>query len=601
MDSSERVNRLAVAYIAGITFLHLSLLVCGIFIHGPGWDEVGHLPAGISHWKTGRFDLYRVNPPLPRMIATAPLLILDDGVRWQWNSAYSYSRPEWDLGRELIEANGSGYFRFLRIARIMCLPFAALGIWVIWEWSQALFGLKGAMLSVTVWCFSPLVITNAQMITPDTAAATCGVLACFVFRQWLFGGTLRWAFAAGLSLGVAELTKFTWLILFGVWPLQWAFHRWVLSDRKDLRVSLWHLLMILSTALFVINVGYGFEGTCHRLGEYRFLSRSLGGTRVAGTNHWIEGNRFAGTVLRSVPVPLPVNFVQGVDRQKLDFESDLRSYLRGEWRQRGWSYYYLYGLLVKEPVGFLLLVCCALVTVLRRGYSARGVAEAACLLVPALTLFTFVSSQTGFSHHLRYVLPFLAFQSIAVGVCCVDFPSGVFARRTAWALAAVGVVSSLLAFPHSHAYFNEMVGGPVHGPLHLLNSNIDWGQDILLLEEWANEHPDKPLDGVQHSLPVQLGVRELTSLPVFDVPRFLMGSSEAAGGDELIPGRYAVSVCHLYEKGSGYEYFRCLRPIDQIGRTIFIYEVSLADINRIRSETALSNKTDHRSAAGLTE
>ena len=87
MDSAERVNRWAAGYISVIVLLHLSLLVYGIFIHGPGWDEVGHLPAGISHWKTGRFDLYRVNPPLPRMIATAPLVFLDDGVRWQWNSA----------------------------------------------------------------------------------------------------------------------------------------------------------------------------------------------------------------------------------------------------------------------------------------------------------------------------------------------------------------------------------------------------------------------------------------------------------------------------------------------------------------------------------
>lgn len=601
MDSSERVNRWAAGYISGIALLHLSLLVYGIFIHGPGWDEVGHLPAGISHWKTGRFDLYRVNPPLPRMIATAPLVFLDDGVRWQWNSAYSYSRPEWDLGRELIEVNGAGYFRFLRIARMMCLPFAVLGIWVIWKWSQALFGWKGAMLSVTVWCFSPLVITNAQMITPDTAAATCGALACFVFRQWLFAGTMKWAFAAGLALGLAELTKFTWLILFGVWPLQWAFHRWVLSDWRDLRDGLVQLLVIFSTALFAMNAGYGFEGTFHRLGEYGFLSRSMGGTRVAGTNSWIEGNRFAGTSLHALPVPLPVNLVQGVDRQKLDFESDLRSYLRGEWKRQGWAYYYLYGLLVKEPLGFLLLVCCALVTVFRRGYSARGTAEAACLLFPGLSLFMFVSSQTGFSHHLRYVLPFLTFQSIAVGICCINLPIGGLARRSVWAFAAVGVVASLLEFPHSHAYFNEIVGGPVNGPLHLLNSNVDWGQDILLLEEWANEHPDKPLDGVQHSLPVQLGVRALTSLPVFDVPRFFMESLPAAGGDELIPGRYAVSVCHLYEEGSGYEYFRCLDPIDQIGRTIFIYEVSLADINRIRSETALSHKADHRSAAGLTE
>ena len=46
------------------------------------------------------------------------------------------------------------------------------------------------------------------------------------------------------------------------------------------------------------------------------------------------------------------------------------------------------------------------------------------------------------------------------------------------------VCSSLGHFPHSLAYFNELAGGPRRGAEHLLNSNIDWGQDLLHLERW---------------------------------------------------------------------------------------------------------------------
>lgn len=43
------------------------------------------------------------------------------------------------------------------------------------------------------------------------------------------------------------------------------------------------------------------------------------------------------------------------------------------------------------------------------------------------------------------------------------------------------VVSSLCIYPHSLSYFNELIGGPVHGPRHLLGSNVDWGQDLYYL------------------------------------------------------------------------------------------------------------------------
>jgi len=41
------------------------------------WDEVGHLAAGINHWRSGDFAYYRVNPPLVRLIACAPLMLVD--------------------------------------------------------------------------------------------------------------------------------------------------------------------------------------------------------------------------------------------------------------------------------------------------------------------------------------------------------------------------------------------------------------------------------------------------------------------------------------------------------------------------------------------
>jgi hypothetical protein len=56
-------------------------------------------------------------------------------------------------------------------------------------------------------------------------------------------------------------------------------------------------------------------------------------------------------------------------------------------------------------------------------------------------------------------------------------------------VAALGswlIASSLWIYPHSLAYFNELVGGPLYGSEHLLGSNLDWGQDLRYLLTWAS-------------------------------------------------------------------------------------------------------------------
>jgi hypothetical protein len=58
-------------------------------------------------------------------------------------------------------------------------------------------------------------------------------------------------------------------------------------------------------------------------------------------------------------------------------------------------------------------------------------------------------------------------------------------------MLAWSVGSSLWYYPHSLSYFNELVGGPMGGPKHLLDSNIDWGQDLFYLKDWLDANGTK--------------------------------------------------------------------------------------------------------------
>src|SRR5690606_18779221 len=97
-----------------------------------------------------------------------------------------------------------------------------------------------------------------------------------------------------------------------------------------------------------------------RLGDYRFQSHIMTGYD-GDAKSFPPGNRFADTWLAKAPVPFPKNYVQGIDTQKVDFERGMRSYLGGEWSDRGWWYFYLYAGAIKIPLGTLLLFALATV------------------------------------------------------------------------------------------------------------------------------------------------------------------------------------------------------------------------------------------------
>jgi 4-amino-4-deoxy-L-arabinose transferase-like glycosyltransferase len=597
-----------------LLFIHGSLLAWAATRHSPTIDEVGHLAAGLNHWQTGAFDLYRVNPPLVRTVATLPLALKGIKAPEPTGKTAPPHRPEFELGRQFVRDNGERAFRCFTVARWACLPFALLGLYVCYRWARDLYGPWAGLLAGALWCFCPNVLANGQMITPDTGAAAFGLAACYLFWRWLRAPSWGRALAAGVTLGLAELCKASWVLLFPLWPLLWAL--WRVSRRPAEAGRSWRreglqLSLALFLALDVLNLGYGFEGTGEALGRLRFVSQALSREGKAGERE----NRFAGTGLGDLPVPLPRNYVEGIDVQKRDFERGFQSYLRGEWRHGGWWYYYLYGLGVKLPLGTLLLLLLALLSAAAARGAGPGWRAEAVLLAPGLLLLALVSSQTGFNHHLRYALPALPFLFVWAGRAAALAP----ARPRAWGALVGGALAcsaagSLAVYPHSLSYFNALAGGPLRGSEHLVDSNVDWGQDLLYLRRWLEGHPEaKPLGLAYFGFvdPRAAGIH--FALP----PRGPTAAADRvkSGYEQLgpKPGWYAVSVTLLrgysypVPDGTGrslyldqpyYEYFQRFRPVATAGYSIFIYHLEREDCDRVRAELGLPPVPERALAQG---
>lgn len=562
--------------------IHCAILWQGAALHSPTWDEVGHLPSGVVHWHTGRFDLYKVNPPLVRLVAALPVVFSEPDLSWMKATERTYDRGEWFAGHEFIRVNGpDATLNFFAIARRACIPFSALGAIVCYLWARDLYGPNSGLAALLLWCFCPSVLAFGQLITPDIAAAATGLLASYLFSVWLKTRAWKFCIASGVFLGVALLTKLTWIVLLVVWPLIWLLNRgWKHLNKSDVL----QFLSIIMLSLYVVNLGYGFEGSFSSLGSYQFRSQTL-----SGRTDDQFGNRFRGTLLERVPVPLPMNYPLGADRQKVDFETGYYSYLRGEWRFGGWWYYYLYAILVKLPVGSLALAIIAVAWFCTVPASRKSFGVELELLVPACTIFLMVSSQTGFNHHLRYVFPALPFAFVWV--------SRIFDRvsNTSITLPIVSLLlllqsvgATLSVHPHYMGYFNAPSGGPSEGHNHLLDSNVDWGQDLLFLREWLREHPEYKNLSIGFSLPANLYTpRDLGMSHDEPPPACLeMPCSDALFQHGPLPGTYAIFSRRQHEQ-NGLNYFNHFEPIALVAYSIRIYEISLEEANSVRAKLGM--------------
>lgn len=576
-----------------VTFLlsvHLILVAYGGWVHSPCWDEVGHFAAGLHHWHSGDYQLYKVNPPLVRMWATLPVSLTLPAI--ETAASPTADRGEFALGQVLIRELGPERTRWaFAIARWTCLPFTVLGALVCWHWARRLFGVHAGLIALALWCFDPNILANAQMITPDTGATAFGLLACYLFWEWCEKPDLPMAGLVGMATGLALLCKFTWVVLAVIYPLMWICQHGMSCFRPGNWLLFFrHASLSVVISLVIVNAGYRFDGSGTRLGDFHFTTKAMSGTHA--------DNRFRETSWKHVPVPLPREFVLGIDRQRRDFESGFVSYLRGEWKHGGWWYYYLYGLLIKSPLGTLLLWLAAIRSLFFRSEQSCSRRELAAI-IPGITILAFVSSQTGFNHHLRYVLPafpFLFIFGARVVTCWIGKrPLGLAISTLAVLLAAA---ESLSVYPHCLSFFNLAIGGPRQGHNHLVDSNIEWGQDLFLLREWMERHPDaRPMWSANWGIldAVDLGC------PTAGFPPTGFSVDPKVDKSKLgpLPGWYAVGVAAIHSDSHPDRdnlvrqgipmcgYLNYFEPVDRIGYSMLIYHLTPEDVAPVRTQLGL--------------
>ena len=137
------------------------------------------------------------------------------------------------------------------------------------------------------------------------------------------------------------------------------------------------------------------------------------------------------------------------------------AYLLGRNSPDGWWYFFVVAFLVKTPIALIVLTLIGALD--RRARLPGGIAVA----------FFIVTMPVHVAIGLRHLLPVIPF-------VCMVAAAGLFRwRPLAIALAAWLLIATTLAHPDYFAYFNEGTFG--HADYFLVDSDLDWGQDVLRL------------------------------------------------------------------------------------------------------------------------
>ena len=268
----------------------------------PNRTEVGHIGAAVYLWHTGEFDVFHVNPPLVRMIAGAPVaLFCSPNYDWKPYSPRPQDRSEWQIGNAFIAANELDNLRlYVFLMRLACIPLILLGGYFGYRFASELYDQWSGITFLFLWTFSPLILGWGATICPDVHAAAIGIVGLYTFWRWLKTPTWGKAIIAGICLGLMPLTKITWIIAFLIWLILWAIH--LLGGQKR------QFAVIMLLGVYMINMGYLFDGSLRQPKDYQFISGTFTGQEIAKGRATV-GNRFADSWIGHIPVPLPAEFV----------------------------------------------------------------------------------------------------------------------------------------------------------------------------------------------------------------------------------------------------------------------------------------------------
>jgi hypothetical protein len=209
---------------------------------------------------------------------------------------------------------------------------------------------------------------------------------------------------------------------------------------------------------------------------------------------WIlpEGAAWTGAVQFARDLRLlPEAYLQGFS-YVMAAAQERGAFVAGLYSNTGWWWFFPYAFLIKstlvELITTIAIVVLAIFQVRRIALTQSGEALhrfSPLIIFASVYIAASITSNLNIGH--RHILPLYPILFILSG----SLARAHLPKRGAWAaliLTGGALAESLTIRPHYLAFFNQLVGGPAEGWRHLVDSSLDWGQNVPRLAKWLNDN-----------------------------------------------------------------------------------------------------------------
>ncbi len=577
-----------------------ALAVTSMWNDNANYDERIHLPAGYSYITQQDMRLNPEHPPLVKDLAALPLLFMKINFpyqSWGWNTALSIDSsrtPAWQtdvgFGNDLLYYFGNDAQNMMRYGRIPIILIGILLGFYVFKFTKELWGDLAGIIALTFYSFSPTVLAHTRLVTTDVAAAAAFFISFYYLYKWLKIPSWRNLCIFGIVLGFGFLAKFSTFLLIPIFSF--IILAWVLLQERGKK--LWVFKKYLGSFILILIIAYLVVGAVYayhiwnyppqkQITDTAFILSTFGFKPLVNLSVWISSQ----PILRAWGQYF-LGFLMVLQRSG----GGNTTYFLGDISAEGSRSYFPVVYLLKEPLVYILLTFFALFLALTKcvkhcqermkklwfsdfkqllkdNFSEFGI-------LTVIVVYWAFSIQSNLNIGVRHILPTLPFIYALTARQMSQQILGLKWRRIKRGLVIAilfvwAIVSVVSIWPSFLAYFNEIAGGANNGYKFAVDSNNDWGQDILRLSQFIEKNNIKEIKLDYFSgAPAEYYIKtaKITSFNR-EIPQkgwlaisatILMGACKS----DKIP-------CSYNERS--YTWLDQYQPTTKIGYSIFVYDI----------------------------
>lgn len=553
----------------------------------PTYDETYFLGTALATVQQGSLD-ERISGA-----GVAPVPILLNYLPVAWRSGGGTRSDLWQ--GEVTDPPLINQARFLT-ALLIGVPIMLL----IYCWLYLRRGYAAAFLGATLVTFSPTMIAHFSLATTDACFTLTALIALAVLTRYWKIPTTRNLCWLSLAVSLAISTKYSGIFLLPctliVMTLTGLMRQvpitrnviWPLMKQVGWGFTLFLVLLIPLTWAFHLFSFTGplktvsYEETPDYSAWVRVLGRGPVAQQIMEVSH--------STLKRPAPFA-------GVLFQFLHNAGGHDAYLMGAVSEHGWWYYFPVAWSLKStPVELLftlLAFCLAFCLLFETWQSVRyrrasmptvdqnrigldadsePTSHAPLIWLLAMVVLFGMALTSRLNLGQRYLLTLYPLMFLFT----IDQIWRWFQFR-AWLLYAFGCLCICFQFlsitsvqPNYLSYFNDSIGGPAGGRFYLLDSNLDWGQDLPALKTALEQLPSENRD---RTLLYYFGTGDPQAYGIStfnlkqNLPENLDDWKYLALSANYLQGLYT-------EAKDPFAGFRTIQPVGQAGYTIYLFDLA---------------------------